>query len=194
MQKPSSDPGEGSKSVSYPPTASKNFFFTNNGIEPLCTLLPLMLIGIKNLIQKDFWQKQKESFRIALLLLVMCSGFGYTEFYRIRKYLPTRNDIARTQTFSNIQPGISVAASSALVPHLALRKWVSNLPNLDTGSGLVDCIIYDVTVDNWPVNGKDWGEWTTEFENLGYQLETTQGTTHYFKLKTGQSCFVAGGH
>ena len=74
---------------------------------------------------------------------------------------------------SELLPKLSeqtTAASGALVPHLANRPWIHHLPNYRMPSGqLVDCVVKDDGVNNWPMTQGDYAKFESQMKDLGYE-------------------------
>jgi uncharacterized membrane protein len=101
---------------------------------------------------------KKHSKKILYLLpLSALIFFGRSEIYHWRFHAPTSSQIkVRDQILPLAEENISLSASSALVPHLAARKWVHQLPNLHMPAGAkVDCVFWDSSVNNTPMNAQD---------------------------------------
>lgn len=91
------------------------------------------------------------------MLICALVFFGRSELFRIRKFSPT----AHTQWLQRkvlpcVNPTASLATTGALVPHLATRPWIHDLPQIRTPGGgpegaKVQCVIYDSQLDNWPM-------------------------------------------
>ncbi len=79
---------------------------------------------------------------------------GRSEAFQIRYFLAkTEKSWIRQTVVPALSPTASLAAPSALVPHLATRPWIHFLPEIQTKSGQpVDCIIWLPTVNNTPLD------------------------------------------
>jgi len=122
------------------------------GIEPGTALFWALPFGLDAFVRRYGW---KPAGMWLLFWSVAC--LGPTEMMRARDYYPTPH--ARwleTQVMPCLNSDAPTAASDALVPHLATRRWISypdklvQLPSNDP----VRCVVTDFEVDNWPI-GKD---------------------------------------
>ncbi len=41
------------------------------------------------------------------------------------------------------------------MPHIALRAWVQHLPHLRRGDKWVDCVIWDLSQNRWPMSAQE---------------------------------------
>lgn len=116
------------------------------GIEPAVGLLWALAVALARVRNPKAWRL---ALALCLLLTFGRSSVHYARFFAAdahRAWL--RDEIA-----ARIPPELAVAASGPLVPQLAARRWVSNLPVLDRPSGaVVDCVVFDSRLDLWPMH------------------------------------------
>lgn len=97
--------------------------------------------------------------------------FGRSELFRIRVYSETPH----TRWLQNalipcINSEASLSATGALVPHLATRPWVHDLPQIAMTEGRnVGCVIYDSRLDNWPMTDDEKSKLGATLQSLGFK-------------------------
>ena len=104
-------------------------------------------------------------------------AFGRSELYWIRQYTPTEHqewlltEFVPSMTSETSSCG-SIAATGALVPHLANRPWIQDIPNVKskrTGRW-VDCVVIDTALKQWPLkNHQESQAFLEELPNLNYR-------------------------
>jgi hypothetical protein len=153
-------------------------------IEPSIGLFWALPLALKRINLK------KKSHLIWMTFWVLFS-FGRSEFFRIRSNSPTEHQIAlRTQILPCIHPTATLAASGALVPHLATRPWIHVLPNLDQPIA-VDCIVYDGSVNQWPMTEASWTRTSVNLHSDRFELLWQCGGTEIFqRAGSNTSCLV----
>jgi len=139
------------------------------GIHYSATLLPFIFLsfiyGLKNL--QNFFEKQKpvllkRAFVLIALLLILTNMMN-SNFWRIAN--PSRYENIRDyqkvkQIIHQIPPDASVAALSALVPHIPKRKKIFMLPDLDDA----EYILVHSKINLWPYKKE-------EFQNFLRRIE-----------------------
>lgn len=118
------------------------------GIEPSVGLF-WALAGVANV--NVFGNKLKKTWITLWLLFWVFGTFGRSELFRIRHEVETPHmQWLRSEVIPCVSDEVSVAASNALVPHLAMRPWIQSTPTIQMrNGGLVGCVIYDSEVNNW---------------------------------------------
>ncbi len=95
---------------------------------------------------------------LVMLCLLFASGAASapSDAFYIRRFKPTSHQEWLGQ---NLLPKLhktnSFAAPSNIVPHLALRAWVQHLPHLRQGDKWVDCVIWDLSQNRWPMSDQE---------------------------------------
>ncbi len=120
-------------------------------------------------------------------------AFGRSEAFRIRKNLPGAHELwLRNEFLPKVDPQQSMAASDALVPHLATRSWIHALDSLRTqDGGWASCVIYDAAVSNWPLDAAQLGAVLSELPRDGYHEEYRFGSLTVF-AQPGVNCLSKG--
>lgn len=131
-----------------------------------------------------------------LLWLGLCSVLlmGRSDTFYLRFFSATpAHAWLREEALPKLSPEKSVAASSALVPHLSTRRWIQFLPNLSTpfAQGLADCVVIDLSVNNTPMGERDWAELQSRL-NTYYIEETACGGFRVYRRPDLRSCLREG--
>lgn len=89
---------------------------------------------------------------VGWILFWSLAAFGRSELYRVRVHAPSpHHQWLSAELVPSIRADARVAASGALVPHLATRLWVHHLPRIEKA----DCVIWDPEINNWPLNTEE---------------------------------------
>jgi hypothetical protein len=122
--------------------------------------------------------RKRQARLAALVCFLALATFGRSEVARIRRDFPDEH--ARwlsAAVLPCVDPGVSLAASEALVPHLAMRPWASPLDLIHTENGLggpsgegVSCVIRDLSgsIGNVPMTAEDFASLEKELVQGGY--------------------------
>lgn len=106
------------------------------------------------------------------ILFWALAGFGRSELYRVRHFLPNAHHTWLSRDLvPSVHPLVSLAAPGALVAHLATRPWVLDLPNLQLGRERqkVACVITDSAVNLWPLSTPEYQAFVESLPRNGYQ-------------------------
>jgi hypothetical protein len=97
--------------------------------------------------------------------------FGRSELFRIRVYSETPHTRwLQNELIPCINSKASLSATGALVPHLATRPWVHDLPQIAMTEGRnVGCVIYDSRLDNWPMTDDEKSKLGASLQSLGFK-------------------------
>jgi len=110
-------------------------------------------------------------------------SFGRSDVFRIRYFQPSQHvQWIDNQALPCVAPILSIAASGSLVPHLATRPWIHHLPNLTMPDGqTVQCLIFDPTVNNWPMTTEELNAMRNMVKANGYQAIYECGSFEVFQ-------------
>jgi uncharacterized membrane protein len=159
-------------------------------IEPLTGLLfalPAALLAPQ--IQK------RKSVILALLPVVALISLGRSDFFHWRYYSVTPHQRwIRNEVLPKIPLERSVSAQGDVLPHISLRRWAHQLPNLALESGeWVDCVVWEKSVDQAPMGEKDRSQAEIILSN-NFETELQCGTLRVFRRKGGQNCLQPALH
>jgi uncharacterized membrane protein len=157
-------------------------------IEPMAGLL----FALPAAFQAKFARRYH---RVILLLLPLAAllQFGRSEIFHWRFYpVDARQAWSRDHLLPAIHPLRSVAANSALVPHLSTRRWVHFLPVVFTEEGkAVECLVWDRSLNQTPMSAQQIAETEALLQSPNYELEFTCGAISVHKARGGESCLSA---
>lgn len=142
------------------------------GIEPAVGLLWALPEGWARL--RNWLKSKPQNWRslapFAILFFVLLE-FGRSEITRIRRYDGTEwTHWLRSELIPTVAAP-KVTVSGAMVPHLSDRPWVNHLPDVTLNDGsLVDCVIEDPTVNNWPMSTEEVARLPEVLKNAGFLL------------------------
>ena len=116
------------------------------------------------------------------LLFWGLATFGRSELYRVRVHQP---DAHRAWVLSEVLPCLdgaaSMSATDALVPHLATRKWIHELPETRIPrEGEVACIVVDSQLPNWPMSPDNVALFVKTVEGQGRRADYRCGSLQVF--------------
>jgi uncharacterized membrane protein len=142
------------------------------------------------LMADKFFPIWKERFP---LVLGLCAALalGRSDLFYLRFFNPDSHKQWLRQSFiPRINPSSSLSASGLMVSHLATRHWAHFLPVIRMPQGgLVDCIIYDPWIGNWPLDAEQGAEIRngklTQAYDLIYQFEELR----VWQRKGANPCF-----
>lgn len=130
----------------------------------------------------------------ALLPLMMMGSFisyARSDAFYWRVYRADDHQAwVRTEVLPRIAPDKSVAASYALVPHLATRRWVNQIPYFSEKSRAVDCVLIDSSVNNTPLSDAALSEALAQARAAGFVSELRCGTFQLLRHSSATNCFV----
>ena len=135
------------------------------GIEPGTALFWALPLGLAAFAARFGWE------RAAIWTLVWgVAAHGPTELARAHSYYQILHAPWLAQAMPCVDRELPLAASGALVPHLATRAWVSYPDALKQPSGEpVACLVTDLGVSNWPVGKAGTQALFAELPGLGYR-------------------------
>ncbi len=133
------------------------------------------------------WVKARERKVFWILLIASLLCFGRSELFSIRRNAPDpHKEWLADVILPRMNPSASIAASSALVPHLANRDWIDALPEVQKPSGeVVDCIVHDASLNNTPMSDAEWN--ALNLFTRGYHEILHCGSTQLFEQQ-GKTC------
>lgn len=115
-------------------------------------------------------------------------AFGRSEVYWIRQYLPSDHAVwVRTEVRGCVSDSAAITASSPLVPHLATRNWVQQIPDL---AASVACVWIDRNLNTWPISTHELEEWEASLvTQKGYRkIYDCLGTHIYERQNSAENC------
>ena len=136
--------------------------------------------------------------RKLLLLLPWLAIFlyGRSEPFHWRFYTLTDHQRwIKAEVLPRVHPTATLAASNALVPHLALRHWSHFLPILLTEKNEpVECVLWDLSVSNSPMTDSDAEKLNAELAK-GFQREFSCGSLSMYRRNDfASSCLTTTPH
>jgi uncharacterized membrane protein len=154
-------------------------------IEPLVGLLFALPVALQSpLIRK----KGKALLPVFALASLVSYGRSEPFFWRVYQ-LDAHQAWVRDRVLPLVPESRSVSASYALVPHLATRHWVNQLPVLTTElKAPVDCVLVETSVNNTPMSRFDFEKLASALSARHYQMELKCGTFALFHPQHGLSC------
>lgn len=154
-------------------------------IEPLTGLL----FALPAAFRAPFARKHQAAI-LLLLPLAALLQFGRSEIFHWRFYgLDVRQAWSRDYLLPAIDPLRSVAANSALVPHLSTRRWVHFLPIVITEEGKpVECVIWDRSINQTPMNGEQMRDLELRIQSPNYEVELSCGSVSVYRIRGGEPC------
>lgn len=162
-------------------------------VEPSVGLFWAMPLAIDRFQKLRFIKMPSTQLAKTVWILFWSLGtFGRSELYRIRVFEPSEHDQWLKQEFLPKLTQKSMSVPGALVPQLATRPWIHHLPVFEMPhQNLVDCVILDPKVNNWPLDTQSTNSLPQKLASLNYQLEYSCGTVQVYKKKElGDSCFI----
>ncbi|MGZ3692746.1 MAG: DUF2079 domain-containing protein [Bdellovibrionota bacterium] len=123
--------------------------------------------------------------RILLVLpWILLFTYGRSEPFQWRRFpLTPHQTWVKNEILPKIDPAATLAATNALVPHLATRHWSHYIPILTTEEQkLVDCVLWERTLNNSPMSGADENNLNAELKEK-YFLEYSCGSFTLHRLK-----------
>ena len=135
------------------------------GVEPGTALFWALPLGLATFARRFGWD------RAALwMVLWAIAAHGPSEFARAHTFFRNLHAPWLAQMMRCIEPQAPIAASGALVPHLATRTWVSYPDELKQRSGAaVSCVVTDLMVDNWPLGSASTRRVVASLPEQGYR-------------------------
>lgn len=132
-----------------------------------------------------FFAKKMERGLLWLFPLAALLCFGRSEIFHWRFHAATEQQAwMRDQVLPFLDKQRSVAASGALVPHLAEREWIHYLPEITKSDGSrVDCVVLNSEVNNAPLSEQESGTLQALLKNEA-QLEFSCGSTQIYRWKS----------
>jgi uncharacterized membrane protein len=118
------------------------------GIEPGSALFWGLALGLAAFVRRFGWKRAG-----VWMLAWSAAAHGPGEIARAHSHSYIRHAPWLAETMACLHPGAPMAASGALVPHLANRDWISYPDQLEQkpSGGRVQCVVIDRDVDNWPI-------------------------------------------
>jgi len=160
-------------------------------IEPAVGLFWGLVLGISVLISSQTLRLKWLTPKRLLLWLLFWSLvlFGRSEVFRIRYFSPTGHmKWLRAEVLPAVNEKVTVAASGALVAHLATRKWVHHLPKIENPKiGMVDCVFYDSELNQWPLPSQEIPNFLDEINAKGYRQVYSCNSFKAFQNQRSQS-------
>lgn len=110
-------------------------------------------------------------------------SFGRSEIYWVRKNEPTEHTRWLTgEMLRCLAPDTRMTASSPLVPQVATRQWIQQIPDLTAGT---DCVWIDDSVKSWPLNSQERDAWEKRLtETEGFQKFYECGPTRVYQRQS----------
>lgn len=149
--------------------------------------LPLGIITAEKIsaFRPKFWLP------LAVILLAL-AFHGRPELYRIRKFSPTEHHQWLTQEALPCVGNRTISASGAIAPHLVREKWIHHLPvtAIPPQMGLgtqVQCIVWDTSVNNFPVMPSQNSQFEEDLRRKGYGEEYRCGEFRVLIQKSSNS-------
>lgn len=150
------------------------------GIEPAIGLFWAFGPGLHCLLAGR-WKK----WAVAWVVVWCVLGHQRNEVGRLIHHasVPQHLQWVRKEFLPSVAPDAWVTVSSALVPHLAARRWVRHLPDFEGA----DCVILENEVNQWPMDQETWGRMDATLRGAGYsELYACQSLRVY--SRDGESC------
>jgi hypothetical protein len=151
-------------------------------------------------------RRPKVGFALAPEFWVMffaLTAMGRSEFFRPRYFTPTAHHRWLLEKFiPAIDPTVTLSATDAMVPHLTQRYWARNLVSqvISTYSityptarqnplqgELVQCVIEDTSLVNWPMDRKMTDEFHRNLPLQGYSEVYACGAVHVWSQAKNQT-------
>lgn len=144
--------------------------------------LPGAILKLQNLKFKPRWV-------LFWIVFWPLAFFGRSEIYRLRNVIPNEHQSwLRTQVFPCLSSA-SISASGSMVPHLANRQWAHHLPVFQTNTAWVDCIIFDPSVNNWPITTEAFNNLDQIVKAQGYEEKYSCGAVRIYQSKnSAEAC------
>jgi len=172
---------------------SKNPQFYTFGIHYSATLLPFIFLafleGLKN-IKKFFYQLRGGRFRKVfslILILLLAINLANSSFWRVIKpsrYKALGDYWSVKKIIDQVPPQASVAALSAIIPHIPKRKNIFMLPETDEA----DYIIVHAGINLWPYTKEQFSNFLARIEKeKRYICVYQEGEIKFFKKKQRDS-------
>jgi uncharacterized membrane protein len=132
--------------------------------------------------------------RKALLILpwLLLFNYGRGEVFQWRAFpLNANQRWVRAELLPRMDPVATLAATNALVPHLATRHWSHYIPILETEEKkLVDCVLWDRSLNNSPMSGAEENTLAATLKEK-YSLEYECGPITLHRLKSRDAACAA---
>lgn len=123
--------------------------------------------------------------------------FGRSDLFRIRYYQETAHHTWLKKELFPCLTDQPLSASGSLTPHLANRKWIHHLPQIEvselgqTNQNLpakVSCVLYDSKVNNWPMATEQIQQLPRQMKQNGYHEIYRCGSTVLYSQKASENC------
>jgi hypothetical protein len=109
-------------------------------------------------------------------------------FWRVYRASPHQAWV-RDQVLPRVRAERSVAASYGFVPHLAVRRWVNQIPFFeDDQHRPVDCVLVDQAVNNTPLHDTEIAAIRTTLAEKKYVEDLRCGTFSLYRRPGGEAC------
>lgn len=110
-------------------------------------------------------------------------SFGRSEVYWIRRNEPTEHTRWLTgEMLHCLSRDTRLTASSPLVPQVATRSWVQQIPDLTAST---DCVWIDDSVKSWPISAEEREAWEKRLtQSEGFQKFYECGPTRVYQRQS----------
>jgi uncharacterized membrane protein len=155
------------------------------GIEPASALFWALPFGLASFASRFGWQRTG-----IWMLFCATAFFGTDEIRRIQGFTRTEHERWLASEFVPcLDARASMAASSALIPHVSTRRWISYPDRLRMPDDQdVACIAVDLNLDNWPIGKRGTVELMQgDYPRRGYRQTWSCGRVYVFQ-KEGSPC------
>lgn len=156
-------------------------------VEPLVGLLFVVPAALCSGLVKRF-----EKPLLAALVLGTAVSFGRSDVFFWRIYqIDSHKAWLRDEVLPLVDRSKVVAASYALTPHLAARRWIHQLPVLlDEKKAQVDCVVWERTVSNTGMGLMDEASLAATLKMWDYTKELSCGSLAIYRRKDSSPCLV----
>lgn len=127
---------------------------------------------------------------LVAMVLGTSLSFGRSEAYFWRVYqIDNHKAYVRDEILPRVPVERIVSASYGLTPHLSSRRWIHQLPKLlDEKGGLVECALWERTVNNSPMGIIDESRLAAELKIREYERELSCGSLAVYRRSDVPSC------
>src|SRR5262249_49365609 len=130
------------------------------------------------------WPRLSKQAWVMWALFFPLALFGRSEPYRIRHESPTAHHRWLDSQLLACLSDAPMVASQALVPHVSDRHWIHDLPG-DAG-----CVLFDSSVNNWPMTGSALDSLRSELERRGYRGAYSCGSLQLYQAADSPACLT----
>ena len=159
------------------------------GIESSVTLLWSLPFSILLAEKMTYFNKKNLHTILGCFILL---AYGKSDLFYVRFFSPSAHHVwLRKEFLPKLSPESTFSVSSALTPHMANRPWVHHLPITKIPqNNIVDCIIYDPSVNNWPLTQEDDAKIKNGQFTQGYQMIYQHEKLQVWQRLGANRCFT----